>query len=419
MDTKELNALKRRYNIIGFDPKLMAALERAVIVAPVDMSVLVIGENGAGKEFFPRIIHDQSSRSKKPYFAINCGALPEGTINSELFGHVKGAFTDAVSDHKGYFETTDGGTLFLDEVAELPLETQARLLRVLETGEFIKMGSSKVQKTNVRIVAATNKDLRQEIAAGRFREDLYYRLAQVIISVPPLRERGDDILLLFERFSSDFASEHKLQLVTLDNDAKEQLKRFSWPGNVRQLKNTTEQIALFEAGNTIDSQTLHSYLPNSDLVAVGNATFSYEHDREIIFSLIGQLSSEVNRLKQLFDPASDQAPITASESLLLNPPVADDARKRSLAVPNHIAYTNLESLQREPFFKEVNQENEAELVAAEEYHEPHREPTLKDMEEKTIADELHRQGGNRKRTAAVLGISERTLYRKIKKYELK
>lgn len=256
---------RQRYGIIGNSPLLMEAVSRAVRVAPIDLSVLVTGESGSGKEFFPKIIHGFSPRKHAKYIAVNCGAIPEGTIDSELFGHEKGAFTGAVATRKGYFEEADGGTLFLDEVAELPLTTQARLLRVLESGEFIKVGSSMVQRTNVRIVAATNVDMPKAIAEGRFREDLYYRLSTVSIAVPPLRDRGTDIVLLARKFAMDFAERYTMPRVSLDDDARSMLMAYRWPGNVRQLKNVVEQLALFHAGENVGADTLRPYLPAASI----------------------------------------------------------------------------------------------------------------------------------------------------------
>ena len=286
----EILRVKQRYSIIGNASSLIGAIRRAMQVAPIDLSVLIIGESGSGKEFFPNIIHDFSSRKHNKYIAVNCGAIPEGTIDSELFGHEKGAFTGAISSRKGYFEEADGGTIFLDEVAELPLTTQARLLRVLESGEYIKVGSSEVQKTNIRVVAATNKNMLQAVSEGKFREDLYYRLSTVQINIPPLRERGKDVLMLVRKFSNDFAEKYGTPSVQFDDSAREAIMNYRWPGNVRQLKNVIEQISLFEAGNTVDSESIKKYLPQYSTeykpTVASAAEFSYTREREMLFKLI-------------------------------------------------------------------------------------------------------------------------------------
>ena len=295
-------AMKQRLGIVGNASALNNAVERALRVAPIDLSVLVTGESGTGKEFFPQIIHLNSARKHGKYIAVNCGAIPEGTIDSELFGHEKGAFTGAVASRKGYFEEASGGTIFLDEVAELPLTTQARLLRVLESGEFIKVGSSEVQKTNIRVVAATNVDMARAVAEGKFREDLYYRLSTVQISVPALRDRGSDILLLARKFASDFAERYRTPQVTFDDEARERLLHYRWPGNVRQLKNVVEQIALFEAGRVITSADIVPYLPESVNSYVPTlmqpAGGAYEREREMLFNMIFKLQREIEALRE-------------------------------------------------------------------------------------------------------------------------
>lgn len=291
--TPEIKEAKQRFGIIGNSPALMAAVGRALQVAPIDLSVLINGESGAGKEFFPQIIHAYSSRKHSKYIAVNCGAIPEGTIDSELFGHEKGAFTGAISSRKGYFEEANGGTIFLDEVAELPLTTQARLLRVLESGEFIKVGSSEVQKTNIRVVAATNVNMQKAVAEGRFREDLYYRLSTIFIVVPPLRDRGDDIILLSRKFSRDFADKYRMPAIEFEDSAKRALLSYRWPGNVRQLKNLIEQISLFDAGRKITADEVAAYLPYAGgeftpAVAPGEMLHSYEKEREMLFKMISR-----------------------------------------------------------------------------------------------------------------------------------
>lgn len=386
---------KLRFGIVGNAPALNAAVSRALRVAPIDLSVLVVGESGSGKEFFPKIIHQYSPRKHANYIAVNCGAIPEGTIDSELFGHEKGAFTGAIASRKGYFEEADGGTIFLDEVAELPLTTQARLLRVLETGEFIKVGSSVVQKSNVRIVAATNVDMQRAVAEGRFREDLYYRLSTVQINVPPLRERGNDILLLARKFAADFAERYRTSEITFSDGARLALSRYRWPGNVRQLKNIVEQLAIFNAGEIVSAEDVDQLLPAATTVPVfsGSETrahHDYDREREALFGMIMRLQGEIASLRERVDALSGNAP----RGILAATPVveADEARNHAL-----VHYTPLQS----PV--------------------PPREPsgmTLEDTERETIRRALERHSGRRKIVARELNISERTLYRKIKEYGL-
>ena len=302
---EDIQAIKQRFEIIGNNPGLNRAIDIATQVAPTDLSVLITGESGVGKEIFPRIIHAYSTRKHAQYIAVNCGAIPEGTIDSELFGHEKGAFTGAVSDRKGYFEVTDGGTIFLDEVGELPLPTQARLLRVLETGEFIRVGSSKVQKTNVRVIAATNLDIPQAVKNGKFREDLYYRLNTIPITIPPLRERKEDIPLLFRKFAADFAEKYRMPAIRLTEDAVKVLQDFRWPGNIRQLKNVTEQISVIEQERIADGATLRKYIPENDPMLPtltgghdkGDASFASE--REILYKILFDMKKDMNDLKRL------------------------------------------------------------------------------------------------------------------------
>lgn len=297
---QSIRQAKQRFGIVGNDQALHLALERAIKVAPHELSVLIIGESGTGKEFFPKVIHENSRRRHSRYFAVNCGAIPEGTIDSELFGHEKGAFTGAISDRKGYFEEADGGTLFLDEVAELPMSTQARLLRVLESGEFIRVGSSDVRKTNVRIVAATNVNMTKAIEEGRFREDLFYRLSTVTIVIPPLRERADDIVMIARKFAADFAEKNQTDEISFDTDARWALMKYRWPGNVRQLKNVIDQIAIFESGKTITKEIISAYLPadtRSTLPATVKNSPSYESEREFLFKMVLSLRQEVEELR--------------------------------------------------------------------------------------------------------------------------
>ena len=292
---------KQRFSIIGNSPALLNAIDRAITVAPIDLSVLVTGESGSGKEFFPKIIHAYGSRKHKKYIAVNCGAIPEGTIDSELFGHEKGSFTGAISSRKGYFEEADGGTIFLDEVAELPMTTQARLLRVLETGEFLKVGSSTVQKTNIRVVAATNVDLQERIRSNRFREDLYYRLSTVQINVPPLHERGDDVQLLAQKFATDFSSKYMTAPIRFDESARRAMMVYNWPGNVRQLKNVIDQLALFHAGEEVNRQDILELLPLSDRGKGGElapASHSYQTEREFLLQMIFALQNDVAELRR-------------------------------------------------------------------------------------------------------------------------
>ena len=398
---------KQRFGIIGNSPALMESIARAVRVAPIDLSVLVTGESGSGKEFFPKIIHGFSSRKHARYIAVNCGAIPEGTIDSELFGHEKGAFTGAVATRKGYFEEADGGTIFLDEVAELPLTTQARLLRVLESGEFIKVGSSTVQRANVRIVAATNVDMARAVAEGRFREDLYYRLSTVSISIPPLRDRGADIPLLARKFAADFAERYTMPRVTFDDTARQLFMAYRWPGNVRQLKNVVEQIALFHAGEDVDSGMLRSYLPGnggSGLATVHAAGADNPHDyaveREMLLGMIVRLQQQIDSLRDRLDRESSA-----------HTPFIDTVETRDAgaapSMPSSI-------VKFEPFcspLRSVERDGASRAVDA-----SVSPATLEETERETIRRALERNGGRRKATAAELNISERTLYRKIKEY---
>lgn len=391
----DIQAAKQRLGIIGVSPALLEAIGRALRVAPIDLSVLVIGESGTGKEFFPKIIHTAGARKHAKFIAVNCGAIPEGTIDSELFGHEKGSFTGAIGSRKGYFEEADGGTIFLDEVAELPLTTQARLLRVLETGEFLKVGSSQVQKTNIRVIAATNVDLMTAVAEGRFRQDLYYRLSTVQINVPPLRDRGSDIDLLTRYFASVFAERNRTAPLELTADARALMADYRWPGNVRQLKNIVDQLSLFEGPGPVDRETLRAYLPqmvytpavtSASTAADGGA---YARERDILFNMIFSLRSEVDRLRAELESAHP-APTAATPRLPLK-----------LAAP-----ANPEpEVEEPPAFTRFTEADQSTR-------------TLEETEKETIRDCLERNGGRRKQTAAELNISERTLYRKIKDYGL-
>ncbi len=387
---EEVQQAKLRFGIVGNAPALIAAVSRAIRVAPIDLSVLITGESGTGKEFFPKIIHAYGARKHNKYIAVNCGAIPEGTIDSELFGHEKGAFTGAVATRKGYFEEADGGTIFLDEVAELPLTTQARLLRVLETGEFIKVGSSTVQKTNIRVVAATNVDLLKAVELGRFREDLYYRLSTVHISIPPLRDRGNDISLLARKFAADFSERYRTPQISFDEGARELLLRYRWPGNVRQLKNVTEQLALFNAGQTVGTADVAQYLPPSSgvytpAVTGASATHDYERERELLFNMLFRLQNEIDALRKEVKGNSRDVKEEMPKSLVKYAPAVEP-----IIVPH------------------TTPAQEVEVVPA----------TLEETEKETIRRSLENNGGRRKATAKELNISERTLYRKIKEYGL-
>lgn len=397
--------VKQNLGIIGNAPALNNAVERALKVAPIDLSVLVTGESGTGKEFFPQIIHRNSPRKHSKYIAVNCGAIPEGTIDSELFGHEKGAFTGAVASRKGYFEEADGGTIFLDEVAELPLTTQARLLRVLESGEFIKVGSSTVQKTNIRVVAATNVDMARAVAHGKFREDLYYRLSTVQISVPPLRSRGNDIMLLARKFATDFAERYHTPAITFGESARRLLTAYTWPGNVRQLKNVVEQIALFDAGCSLEDTAIREFLPEltpGEMTTAVAPARTYDAEREMLFNIIFRLRDEIDQLKARLDGVgSHQAEQRShSDAFRLDKnvgPMLGQANE-----PEHHGFTPVTDVT--PGVVDV---------------EPDVEPlTLEDTERETIRRALTRNGGRRKPTAEELNISERTLYRKIREYGL-
>lgn len=397
---EEVRDAKQRLGIVGNAPALIAAIERAIKVAPIDLSVLVTGESGTGKEFFPQIIHRYSSRKHAKYIAVNCGAIPEGTIDSELFGHEKGAFTGAVASRKGYFEEADGGTIFLDEVGELPLTTQARLLRVLESGEFIKVGSSTVQKSNVRIVAATNVDMHRAVAEGRFREDLYYRLSTVTINVPPLRDRGNDITLLARKFAMDFSEKYRMPPVTLADDARRLIMAYRWPGNVRQLKNVIDQVALFDAGSLVDADAIAAHLPEQPgympVVSGSDKRHDYEHERDMLFSMLLSMQREIDSLRQM---VGKEKPVSTMAGAHVDPRSAiavdaSEAEPRALTPTSLVKFTPATPI-------------DFTAPAA---------TTLEETERETIVAALARNGGRRKATAAELNISERTLYRKIKEF---
>lgn len=394
MTQQELLAIKQRFGIIGQSPLLNRDIEIAVQVARTDLSVLITGESGVGKEHFPKIIHAYSARKHGAYFAVNCGAIPEGTIDSELFGHEKGAFTDAKAEHKGYFEIADGGTLFLDEVGELPLQTQVRLLRVLETGEFLRMGSSTVRKTNVRVVAATNLNMRQAIEDGRFREDLYYRLNTVEIRVPALRERKEDIPLLFRKFAVDFCTRYQMPPLSLSEEATRLLQNCYWRGNIRQLKNLAEQIAVIEMDHQISADTLRRYLPkeeNQQGIVLRNPAQEhgkdYSHEIGILYNMVMQNKKDLESLKELLLSGRREEEIPARK--VIQTPADDESWENGEVI-------------------EDERPNE----------QPPAPVSLEDTNRELMREALERSGGNRKVAAAQLGISERTLYRKIKEYGL-
>ncbi len=413
INDNQIRTMMQRFGIVGQSPALLAAIRRAILVAPIDLSVLIIGESGSGKESFPKIIHESSPRKHKKYIAVNCGAIPEGTIDSELFGHVKGSFTGAIADHKGYFEEADGGVIFLDEVAEMPMSTQARLLRVLENGEYLRVGDSTVRKTNIRVVAATNKDMLQAVKDGKFREDLYYRLSTVQINVPPLRDRGDDIVLLSRLFLRNFINENRTSEVTLTEDAQRLLKSFHWPGNVRQLKSVIEQVALFESGNTVDAAALRQYMPSSResaLTVQTQPSFDYNAEREQLFTLILSMRAEIEALKKRMDSGAPSSHVSTSVHELKREPnpllgFNNSPAEVEMAPAYDMSPGQPQDLGRVDEVAPMDVEGETVK-------------TLEDTERETIQMALRRHNGRRKATAQELGISERTLYRKIKQYEL-
>ncbi|ALM48648.1 AAA family ATPase [Flavobacterium psychrophilum] len=425
---ESIQAIKQRFEIIGNNPKLNRAVEKAIQVAPTDISVLVTGESGVGKESIPKIIHALSHRKHGKYIAVNCGAIPEGTIDSELFGHEKGAFTGATSTREGYFEVADGGTIFLDEVGELPLTTQVRLLRVLENGEFIKVGSSQVQKTNVRIVAATNVNMFDAIEKGKFREDLYYRLSTVEIMLPPLRERKEDIHLLFRKFSSDFAHKYKMPPIKLDDDAVTLLQKFRWGGNIRQLRNVAEQISVLEANRNITLASLRSYLPEegSNLPAVvrdKKPESDFSTEREILYKVLFDMKSDLNDLKKLtmeLMQNGNTTKVQESNKGLIQKIYGsqngshddfEDLPRTEVLAPQKVARPE------PPVIEHEEEEDDDNYLFAETVEE---EETLRldEKEIELIKKALERNKGKRKAAADELGISERTLYRKIKQYDL-
>ena len=415
MNTSELQKIKQRYNIVGNSDGLNHALDVALQVAPTDLSVLIVGESGVGKEIIPRVIHDNSPRRREKYFAINCGSIPEGTIDSELFGHEKGSFTGAIGESEGYFGVANKGTIFLDAVGELPMATQARLLRVLETGEYIRVGGQKIMKTDVRIVAATNVNMRKAISEGRFREDLYYRLNTIPIQMPPLRDRGDDILLLFRLFAMQMAEKYKLPKITLDDEAKQMMLHYKWQGNVRQLKNITEQMSVLSEERLITAKMLQNFIPSdqesTELSTIAQpGQHSYESEREILYKILYELRGNVsdlrrdlNSLRKRLDEtrALDGAQGFSSQLIDSKLPAIADRQGKIMTANQPTAHSDI-------------QEAEAEEIKAEEPETLN----LNDLGRQTVEKALERNGGNRKKAAQELGISDRTLYRRIKQYGL-
>ncbi|GAB6982470.1 sigma-54 interaction domain-containing protein [Prevotella dentasini] len=406
MNDKELQRVKQRYNIVGNHSGLNRALDVALQVAPTDLSVLIIGESGVGKEIIPRVIHDNSPRRREKYFAINCGSIPEGTIDSELFGHEKGSFTGAVGESEGYFGIANKGTIFLDEVGELPMATQARLLRVLETGEYIRVGGQEIRKTDVRIVAATNVNMRKAISEGKFREDLFYRLNTIPIQMPPLRDRGDDILLLFRLFALQMADKYRLPKITLAEDAKQIMLHYKWPGNVRQLKNITEQMSVLSEQREITAEMLTHFIPRdmetTQLAVVQGAggSHTYESERDILYKILYELRGNVSDLRRDLNNVRKQL----EESRQLN----------GAAGFQPIPSKSSNTLPAAPIKRQVDLVEDAE---AEEISEPET-LNLNDVGKQMVEKALERNGGNRKKAAQELGISDRTLYRRIKLYGL-
>ena len=461
MDNSELQKIKQRYNIVGNSDGLNRALDVALQVAPTDLSVLIIGESGVGKEIIPRVIHDNSPRRRERYFAINCGSIPEGTIDSELFGHEKGSFTGALGESEGYFGIANKGTIFLDEVGELPIQTQARLLRVLETGEYIRVGGTEIRKTDVRIVAATNVNMRKAVSEGKFREDLYYRLNTIPIQMPPLRERGNDILLLFRLFAMQMAEKYRLPKISLTEDAKALMLKYKWPGNVRQLKNITEQMSVLSREREINLETLSQFIPRDEettqlatIPQAGNEQHSYESEREMLYKILYELRGNVSDLRREMKSLRDQLdearglsgangfshhpqnisgmpPATvsgvpsvsgmpSSVSGITSPSVSEISAP-SVGMPSAHYPSDFGSLQEGRIYAEPRRD--AEDIEAEEIKDTENESeneslNLNELSRQMIERALERNNGNRKKAAEELGISDRTLYRRIKKYDL-
>ena len=409
MNNSEIQKTKQRYNIVGNSPALDRALDVALQVAPTDLSVLIIGESGVGKEIIPRVIHDNSPRRRERYFAINCGSIPEGTIDSELFGHEKGAFTGAVGESEGYFGVANKGTIFLDEVGELPIATQARLLRVLENGEYIRVGGQEVRKTNVRVVAATNVNIRKAISERRFREDLYYRLNTIPIQMPPLRERGGDIVLLFRLFALQTAEKYHLPKITLTEDAKEMLLRYKWPGNVRQLKNITEQMSVLSEDRVVTAEALGHFIPqdreSTQLATIpGNTGHSYESEREILYKILYELRGNVSDLRRELNQMRSQMEQTP-------PGIVVQSATAGVSAVHHTAHKAAEYAMEEDSYQDLENADAEEISDPETFN-------LNEVGKQMVIKALGRNGGNRKKTAQELGLSDRTLYRRLKQYGL-
>ena len=439
MDTSELQKIKQRYNIVGNSDGLNHALDVALQVAPTDLSVLIIGESGVGKEIIPRVIHDNSPRRREKYFAINCGSIPEGTIDSELFGHEKGSFTGAIGESEGYFGIANKGTIFLDEVGELPIQTQARLLRVLETGEYIRVGGTEIRKTNVRIVAATNVNMRKAISEGRFREDLYYRLNTIPIQMPPLRERGNDILLLFRLFAMQMAEKYNLPKISLTEDAKKLMLKYKWPGNVRQLKNITEQMSVLSREREINMETLMHFIPRDEettqlatIPQSSNTSHSYENEREFLYKIlyelrgnvsdlrreVGSLRKQLDEARQLRGAEGFSSPTSVSSMSPTTYP-AEFEKTQSITPAEGMMRHDTGIIQHDTGIIRAEEmgQSEPEEIEAEEIKE-NDSLNLDDLSKQMIEKALERNNGNRKKAAEELGISDRTLYRKINKYKL-
>ena len=404
MNTSELQKIKQRYNIVGNSDGLNRALDVALQVAPTDLSVLIIGESGVGKEIIPRVIHDNSPRRREKYFAINCGSIPEGTIDSELFGHEKGSFTGAIGESEGYFGTANNGTIFLDEVGELPIATQARLLRVLETGEYIRVGGQQIMKTNVRIVAATNVNMRKAISEGRFREDLYYRLNTIPIQMPALRDRGEDILLLFRLFAMQTAERYRLPKITLSDDAKHMLLSYKWPGNVRQLKNITEQMSILSQEREISAETLSHFIPrdqeSTELATITPAGgHSYESERELLYKVLYELRSNVSDLRRQMNSLRKQI---------------DDTQRQDAARSYQASFAPISTSAMPATLRPQAEEAIAEEIKA----DTSEDLNIQKLSKQMVTKALERANGNRKKAASALGISDRTLYRRIMQYGL-
>ena len=431
MNIAELQKIKQRYNIVGNNDELNRAIDVALQVAPTNLSVLIIGESGVGKEIIPRIIHDNSPRRRERYFAINCGSIPEGTIDSELFGHEKGAFTGAIGESEGYFGVANKGTIFLDEVGELPLPTQARLLRVLENGEYIRVGGQQIMKTDVRVVAATNVNMRKAVSEGRFREDLYYRLNTIPIQMPPLRNRGEDILLLFRLFALQMAEKYNLPKITLSDEAKAVMMKYKWPGNVRQLKNITEQMSVLSEERVISGEAIHRFIPedaeSTQLAMVNHQSnsHSFESERELLYKILYELRGNVsdlrrdmNELKKQLDAQGSHQPSVSKDMM---PSIYTGQRNDVCEHPR------ISPVVQDAVAEEISEAIYAEPLQTESQHHETRsvEPlnidslNLENLSRQMIEKALERNGGNRKKAAQELGISDRTLYRKIKQLKIK